>query len=185
MSDESKLDEIDDEAALAAYPSHATELQDVVQGVARLRRWSRFSVLWIVAACLCVFGAIVFTGILSRKEARLRSEALRNEELARSESRRAEELAEKSAAERRRAEAEAEEAEQRRAAAETAYARAEALVLELRRTNELKDECRKAMAQTSELTGRAIRAEKEVAKLRRENDELKRRIDADDGAARY
>jgi len=52
----------DDSQVPLAYPDHAAELQDIVRSVARLRRWSRFSVLWIVTACLCVFGAILFVG---------------------------------------------------------------------------------------------------------------------------
>jgi len=42
---------------------HHAELQAIIWGVAQLRRWSRFSVLWIVAACLCVFVALLFAGI--------------------------------------------------------------------------------------------------------------------------
>ena len=63
MTDESKLGEIEGEGALAAYPDNAAALQEIVQGVAQLRRWSRFSVRVIVTACIAVFTA-VFTAIL-------------------------------------------------------------------------------------------------------------------------
>ncbi len=69
-------DESESQAPLAAYPDHAAELQDIVQGIARLRRWSRFSVLWVIAACLCVFGAILFAG--ARSQDSEADEAMRN-----------------------------------------------------------------------------------------------------------
>jgi hypothetical protein len=75
MSHESTLGEVESHAPLTAYPEDAAELQDIVQNVARLRRWSRFSVLWIVAAFLCVFGAISFAVNASDENYRHRWEA--------------------------------------------------------------------------------------------------------------
>lgn len=56
MSDQMDLVESDSHT----YRDHEAQLQRIVQGVARLRRWSRFSVVWTVTACLCVFIAIQF-----------------------------------------------------------------------------------------------------------------------------
>jgi hypothetical protein len=60
MTDGRKLGEMESEAALVAYQDHAAELREIVQGVAQLRRWSRFSVQVIIAACVCVLIAILF-----------------------------------------------------------------------------------------------------------------------------
>jgi hypothetical protein len=60
VTDESKSGEMKSDAALAAYPDHAAELREIVQGVARLRRSSRFSVLMILTACVCVLTAILY-----------------------------------------------------------------------------------------------------------------------------
>lgn len=145
MSDESNLGEIESQAPLAAHPDHAAELQDVVRSVARLRRWSRFSVLWIVTACLSVFGAILFA---ERDAAEQEARAIRAED---------------------------ESAVLKGIKTKHEPMSAENKVAELQRENDqLKDERLAAASKTSELTARALRAEEEAAELRRENDELKR-----------